>query len=119
MNVCINTILLISFFTLVFFQSNVLIGPHFGVGIKIGEVTQSEAIVWVPLTETAERVGNDATIPNFIRNTGTAISERTNTKDGTHFDSESVILMGSRYAIEMKKIQEEQSKKNMILSKRK
>jgi alkaline phosphatase D len=34
-------------------------------GIKIGEVTQNEAIVWVRLTETAERIGNDAPMPEF------------------------------------------------------
>ncbi len=50
-------------------------------------------------------------LPDFIRNTGIVISEGTNTKDGTHFDSESAILMGNRYAIEMKKIQLEQIKK--------
>jgi hypothetical protein len=44
-------------------------------------------------------------LPNFIRNTGIVISAGTNTKDGVHFDSESAILMGNRYAIEMKKIQ--------------
>jgi len=38
-------------------------GPHFATGIKVGEVTQSEAIVWVRLTENPERVGNDAPMP--------------------------------------------------------
>ena len=32
-------------------------------GIKIGEVSQTEAIVWVRLTENPERVGNDAPLP--------------------------------------------------------
>ena len=44
-------------------------------------------------------------LPDFMRYTGVAISEDTNTRDGTHFDSESAILMGNRYAVEMKKIQ--------------
>ena len=39
-------------------------GPYFGTGIKIGEVTQTEAIVWVRLTKTAVRVGNDAPMPD-------------------------------------------------------
>jgi len=39
-------------------------GPYFATGIKIGEVTQSEAIVWVRLTENPVRVGNDAPMPD-------------------------------------------------------
>jgi hypothetical protein len=35
-------------------------GPYLATGIKIGEVTQNVAIVWVRLTQTPERVGNDA-----------------------------------------------------------
>lgn len=50
-------------------------------------------------------------LPDFIRHTGVVTSEGTSTKDGTHFNSESVILMGNRYALEMKKIQLEQQKK--------
>jgi hypothetical protein len=50
-------------------------------------------------------------LPDFIRYTEIAISEGTNTRDGTHFDSESAILMGNRYAVEMKKIQLELKKK--------
>jgi len=38
-------------------------GPYFATGIKIGEVTQTEAIVWVRLTENPERVRNDAPLP--------------------------------------------------------
>ncbi|MFD2790767.1 alkaline phosphatase D family protein [Arenibacter sp. H213] len=45
-------------------QSNVSKGPYFGTGIKIGEVTQSEAIVWVRLTEAPSRVGNNAPMPS-------------------------------------------------------
>ncbi len=40
-------------------------GPYFATGIKIGEVTQNEAIVWVRLTENPERVGNDAPMPDI------------------------------------------------------
>ena len=38
-------------------------GPYLATGIKIGELTQSEAIVWVRLTINPERVGKDAPIP--------------------------------------------------------
>jgi phosphodiesterase/alkaline phosphatase D-like protein len=65
MNLRINTILIISFFTLVSCQTNVLNGPYLGTGIKMGEVTQSETIIWTRLTETAERVGNDALMPDI------------------------------------------------------
>jgi alkaline phosphatase D len=40
-------------------------GPYFATGIKIGEVTQNEAIVWVRLTENPVRVGNDAPMPDI------------------------------------------------------
>lgn len=40
-------------------------GPYLATGIKIGEVTQTEAIVWVRLTKTTYRVGNDAPMPKF------------------------------------------------------
>lgn len=42
----------------------VIDGPYFATGIKIGEVTQTEAIVWTRLTENPERVGNDALMPD-------------------------------------------------------
>ncbi len=50
-------------------------------------------------------------LPDFIRYTGVAISEGTNTIDDTHFDSGSAIIMGNRYAHEMIKIQLEPAKK--------
>ncbi|MDX1284986.1 MAG: hypothetical protein R3182_08245, partial [Draconibacterium sp.] len=40
-------------------------GPYFATGIKIGEITQSEAIIWVRLTKNPERVGNDAPMPDI------------------------------------------------------
>ena len=40
-------------------------GPFLATGIKIGEVTQTTAIVWVRLTENSERIGNDAPMPDF------------------------------------------------------
>jgi len=46
-------------------------------------------------------------LPDFIKNTGVASSEGTNVFDGTHFDSESAIILGNRYAREMIKIQKE------------
>ena len=39
-------------------STHVTNGPYFATGIKIGEVSQSEAIVWVRLTEAPERVYN-------------------------------------------------------------
>ncbi len=39
-------------------------GPYFATGIKIGEVSQTEAIVWTRLTENPVRVGNDAPMPD-------------------------------------------------------
>jgi hypothetical protein len=50
-------------------------------------------------------------LSDFIRHTGVVTSEGTSAKDGTHFNSESAILMGNRYALEMNKIQLEQLKK--------
>lgn len=38
-------------------------GPYFATGIKIGEVTQNQAIVWTRLTQNPVRVGNDAPLP--------------------------------------------------------
>lgn len=40
-------------------------GPFLATGIKIGEVTQTEAIVWVRLTESQSRVSNDAPMPEI------------------------------------------------------
>jgi len=39
-------------------------GPYLATGIKIGEVTQTEAIVWIRLTENPLRTGNDAPMPD-------------------------------------------------------
>lgn len=41
-------------------------GPYLATGIKIGEVSQSTAIVWVRLTEKQERIGNDAPMPSVL-----------------------------------------------------
>ena len=56
-------IFIMALITLTSCQSNIPTGPYFGTGIKIGEVTQSQAIVWVRLTEAPLRVGNDAQMP--------------------------------------------------------
>lgn len=58
------TILIIILVVFVSWQTYDAKGPYFGTGIKIGEVTQSEAIIWVRLTETSERVGRDAPMPD-------------------------------------------------------
>ncbi|MBI1343311.1 MAG: sialate O-acetylesterase [Terrimonas sp.] len=60
------------------------------------------------LFETDERHGFNQMIlqlPGFIQHTGVALSTGTRTMEGTHFDSESAMLLGQRYAGEMKKIQ--------------
>ena len=45
-------------------QTNLINGPYLATGIKIGEVTQTEAIIWVRLTKDSARVGNDAPFPD-------------------------------------------------------
>lgn len=45
-------------------EQNSADGPYLATGIKIGEVTQTEAIIWVRLTKKAERIGNDAPMPD-------------------------------------------------------
>ncbi len=45
-------------------QSGTTQGPYLATGIKIGEVNQSEAIVWVRLTENPKRVGTEAPRPD-------------------------------------------------------
>ena len=57
-------ILIIGFSSLFACNTQEPVGPYLATGIKIGEVTQNEAIVWVRLTKTPERVGNDAPMPN-------------------------------------------------------
>jgi hypothetical protein len=49
-------------------------------------------------------------LPEFIRHTGVATSEGTNAFDGTHYDSESAILLGNRYADEMLNLLEKSKK---------
>ena len=44
-------------------QSPATDGPYFATGIKIGEVTQTEAIVWTRLTKNQHRIGNDEPLP--------------------------------------------------------
>ncbi|HOJ31970.1 MAG TPA: alkaline phosphatase D family protein [Candidatus Hydrogenedentes bacterium] len=41
-------------------------GPYLATGIKIGEVTDSRAIVWVRLTSTPERVGDEGPMPTVL-----------------------------------------------------
>ena len=57
--------LTLGFSTIVACSSTEPTDPYLATGIKIGEVTQNEAIVWVRLTETPKRVGNDAPMPKF------------------------------------------------------
>lgn len=41
-------------------------GPYFATGVKVGEVTPNEAILWARLTRTAERVGVEGGIPKVL-----------------------------------------------------
>lgn len=41
-------------------------GPYQATGLKIGEVTATEALVWTRLTRSPERVGDEAQMPEFI-----------------------------------------------------
>ncbi len=63
-NYLIISIQLFFLFFLISCSRTIIDGPYFATGIKIGEVTQSEAIVWVRLTVDSVRVGNDALMPD-------------------------------------------------------
>ncbi len=41
-------------------------GPYQATGLKIGEVTATEALVWTRLTRSPERVGDEAQMPEFF-----------------------------------------------------
>ena len=58
-------ILMLVFSILFSFNSPKPAGPFLATGIKIGEVTQNSAIVWVRLTETPKRIGNNAPMPDI------------------------------------------------------
>lgn len=61
------------------------VGPYMATGIKIGEVSQTEAIVWVRLTENSARIGNDAPLPDvkYIDPETGELTERKNRPDRT------------------------------------
>ena len=40
-------------------------GPHQATGMKIGEVTDTQAIIWTRLTREPERIGSEAPMPEF------------------------------------------------------
>jgi alkaline phosphatase D len=60
-----RTLLSLGLLTLISCTPSETQGPYFATGIKIGEVTQTEAIVWVRLTQHPARVGNDAPMPEI------------------------------------------------------
>ena len=47
-------------------RGSVTDGPHQATGIKIGEITDSSAIIWVRLTRSIERVGVGAPVPDTL-----------------------------------------------------
>ena len=55
-------------------------------------------------------------LPDFIGYTGVATSEETQVFDGTHFDSESALILGDRYAAEMLRLMNK--KESFLLKKR-
>ena len=73
-------------------------GPWFATGIKIGEVTQKSAIVWVRLTKNPERVGNDAPTPKvFYKNPETGeLEER---KGGRRPDIKPIVKFPEGYDV--------------------
>ncbi len=44
-------------------------GPYQATGMKIGEVTDTQAIVWTRLTRSQQRVGSEAPMPEFLYRT--------------------------------------------------
>lgn len=58
------SIFIVGFISLFAFKPNEPTGPYLATGIKVGEVSQTSAIVWVRLTKNPERVGNDAPMPD-------------------------------------------------------
>ena len=45
---------------------NVQEGPYFSTGIKIGELTSNEAIIWVRLTKDVKPIGKEAPVPTVL-----------------------------------------------------
>ncbi len=74
-------------------------GPYLATGIKIGEVTQDEAIVWVRLTAHPVRVGQDAPMPDVLyRNDDTGRLEKR--KRGRRPDLTPVVTFPEGYDID-------------------
>ena len=46
--------------------NNVAAGPYQATGFKIGEVTDSVAVIWTRLTQRPDRVGTEAPMPTFL-----------------------------------------------------
>jgi len=74
------------------------IGPFLATGIKIGEVTQTEAIVWVRLTQNPERVGHDALKPD-VRYKNPETGEMEKRKGGRRPDITPVVTYPDGYNI--------------------
>jgi len=62
LNTSILLLLVITFYSCTHDKTE---GPFLATGIKIGEVSQSEAVIWVRLTENPERIGDDAPRPKI------------------------------------------------------
>ena len=46
--------------------NNLAAGPYQATGFKIGEVTDSVAVIWTRLTQRPDRIGTDAPMPTFL-----------------------------------------------------
>ncbi|MCM4156722.1 alkaline phosphatase D family protein [Gramella sp. AN32] len=64
----VGILLFLSFFTMGCQETNRR-APFFATGIKIGEVTSNSAIIWVRLTKEAERVSEEAPMPEVFYKT--------------------------------------------------
>lgn len=73
-------------------------GPCLATGIKIGEVTESTAIVWVRTTREAARVGGDAPVP-IVRYRDPATGKLRASVDG-HPDREPVVEFPNDSAVD-------------------
>lgn len=73
-------------------------GPYLATGIKIGEVTQNSAIVWVRLTQNAGRVGNKAPMPEVLyKNPETGVLEPR--KGGRRPDISPIVIFPEGYDV--------------------
>ena len=74
-------------------------GPYLATGIKIGEVTQTEAIVWIRLTKDSVRVGNAAPMPD-VKYKDSETGELEGRKKGRRPDTEPIVTYPEGYNVD-------------------